>query len=164
MSVVVIVDVVSLTRADRRLLEELKLRVSAVELFREREGRLPEESELRLIWSGLPERDSSYVRYDYHISKTEVPMPRRGGPVVWPASGGWALWVWLGESSEFYTSWDRRYSVEQSLPWFAIEGWWLFSPVIAVLLLVAPQSLRKKKMPNQVPEPTSGLAPGRGSS
>jgi hypothetical protein len=156
MSFVIMVDLVALSRADRRVFEDLKLRVAAVERFQERSGRLPEEKELTQLWDELPNSGRSY---NFYLSRGDIPRPR--GKIIWPTSGGWAVWVWLGELSEYYTSWDRHFSQSQPMSWFAIEGWLLFSPLIAVFFLFMPHLARKKKKPNQTSEPTAPS--GRGS-
>ncbi len=145
-SFLIILDLVTLAREDRKLLEEFKLRVDAVEQFEAHFGRLPEEQDLPQLWSTFQNAPGN----DFHISTVgDIPWPRRGGRILWPASGGWVLWDWLGESSEYYTSWNRHYSLNQSMSWFAIEGWYLFSPLLAVFFIFVPYLTRKKE-PNRV--------------
>jgi hypothetical protein len=129
---------------NRLVLADMQDRVSAIEGFQSREGRLPTAGELASMSQTLPVR---YLQYDYEL------QTRPGGgidsdyPQGWPASGGWILSFWRGEWTEYYSSWDRHYTLADQLSWWAFSwpGVVGFGIAAGLLLLCRSPLLRGPK-------------------
>ena len=103
---------------NRRTLADMQERIAAIEAFQSKEARLPSDEELARIDQGLPVRDS---RFNYWLDTTPYRVAQPGYPQGWPASGGWVLRLWRGEWEEYYSSWDRHYTLGDQLSWWAFS-------------------------------------------
>ena len=138
LTAVVYTDIVDIYSADKKLLAEMKLRVAAVREFQVSRGRLPEDDEINEIWSKLPKGKGVFYRLQ---TIGHVEIPRGGKEVTLSGKGDWVVSVWMGEHSEYYSSWDDHYSPTQPWSWYNVEGPMLFSPLIAMILFVVPRGV-----------------------
>ena len=118
---------------NRLVLADMQDRVTAIEAFQSREARLPSAGELASISQTLPVR---YFQYDYQLDTTAGGGVDSGYPQGWPASGGWVLWFWRGEWAEYYSSWDRHYTLGDQLSWWAFSWPGILGFAIAAGLLL----------------------------
>jgi hypothetical protein len=114
------------TARNRMLLADMRDRVDAVRAFQSKEGRLPSESEVASISRELPWRSDDYPYYIYTAPDQFRDSRFQSEP---PASGGWVLAFWRGESHAYYCSWDDYYNLSDelsvwsySITWFAALG------------------------------------------
>jgi hypothetical protein len=139
---------------NKNLLADMQDCVRAIKEFEKKFGRLPTEEELGKIEDSLPRSYS--LRYGFRFG---VPPSQRdmSYPKARPESEGWMIWYWRGEWSEYYSSWDDHYSLEEQASWWGFCGPLLFAPVIAVGFF-ALRSLRvlRKEGPNKPPQTTPG--------
>jgi hypothetical protein len=131
---------------NRSILADMQDRVAAIEEFERKEARLPSETELSEISERLPTR---YFRYDYQLDTRSGGAIDAGYPTGWPVSGGWVLWFWRGEWAEYYSSWDRHYTLSEQLSWWAFS-WPSVSALAAAVALVLLNQLRVFRAREQV--------------
>jgi hypothetical protein len=118
LSLIVVAAGLKQVAKNRLVLADMQDRVTAIEAFQSREARLPSVDELASISQALPVR---YFDYDYQLDTTADGGVDSGYPRGWPASGGWVLWFWRGEWAEYYSSWDRHYTLVDQLSWWAFS-------------------------------------------
>ncbi len=121
----------SQVQKNKMLLADMKDVVTAINSFKEKVGRLPTDDELSKIEDSLPRRYS--LRYDFNFG----PPPSQPGE-DYPEkalNGGWIIWYWRGEWSEFYSSWDNHYSLEDQVSPSSFYGPFIWAPVASVIFL-----------------------------
>jgi hypothetical protein len=137
LSLIVVAAGANQVAKNRRVLADMEDRVAAIEALQSREARLPSTDELASISQTLPVR---YFQYDYHLDTTAGGGADPSYPQGWPASGGWVLWFWRGEWAEYYSSWDRHYTLGDQLSWWAFCWPGIIGFAIAAGLLVLSRS------------------------
>ena len=139
---------------NKKLLADMQDCVREVREFEKKFGSLPTEEELGKIEDSLPRRYS--LRYGFRFGAPPS-QPGMIYPKAKPESEGWMIWYWRGEWSEYYSSWDDHYSLEEQASWWGFCGPLLFAPVISAGFL-ALRSLRvlRKQGPNKSAHPTAG--------
>jgi len=129
-------------------LADMNDRVGAVEKFEIKNNRPPTKEELPNVLAGLPVR---YFANGYELAATpeDCPITIPGG---WPKTPGWVLYFWRGEWYEYYTSWNKHYTLAEDATWWGFCGPMLFCPVAAALfvgLSFLPVLKRRKVRPTQ---------------
>lgn len=124
------------------VLADMKDRVQAVRDFQRQNARFPDKEELAHLSRALPVR---YHLYDYYLSFSPLSGDREY-PKGWPSAGGWVLCFWRGEWSEYYSSWDDRYSLSVQLTAWDDYGFALSVSIVLFLLSRMP-FLRKTNIP-----------------
>jgi hypothetical protein len=110
---------------------DMKDRVAAVEKFESKNNRPPSKEELPSVLAGLPVRYSE-TQYKFASTPDYCPIKVPGG---WPNTSGWILYFWRGEWYEYYTSWNKHYTLAEQATWWGFCGPMLFCPVAAVLFI-----------------------------
>ena len=110
---------------DKRFIEDkIKPRVAFVDSFKKLNGRLPSQHEFK-IWqhsflyhdcqtkpftdSLIREIDSCEMDGEYIRSENDIPDELKPLPKNIDWSKNYALYIWRGEWSEYYTSWNNHY-------------------------------------------------------
>jgi len=128
---------------NRLVLADMQDRVAAVEKFESKSNRLPTREEFPGLLTDLPVRNHAY-NYEFASSSNDCPFNVPGG---WPQTSGWAIYFWRGEWEEFYTSWNKHYTLTEQSTWWGFCGPLLFCPVAAVCFIAASflPVLRKRR-------------------
>jgi hypothetical protein len=132
-------------RKNRLELADMQDRVAAVEKFELKNNRPPSKEEFQSVIAGLPVRYS--VNYKFAPTPADCQITVPGG---WPKTTGWVIYYWRGEWYEYYTSWDKHYTLAQEATWWGFCGQVLFSPVVAGMFIglsFLPSFRRKKLCP-----------------
>ena len=127
------------------LLADMRDVVAAIKSFQQRSGRLPTDAELSKIEDALPRRYP--LKYDFCFG---APPSQPGENYPSEAkNGGWMIWYWRGEWSEFYSSWDDHYSLEDQADFWRFCGPLIWAPPTAAAFFVLGfiPRLRRKAVP-----------------
>jgi hypothetical protein len=116
---------------NRLELADMRDRVAVVEKFELKNNRPPSKKEFQDLLVGLPVR---YFAETYEFASTEAECPVNA-PGGWPKTPGWTIYFWRGEWYEYYTSWNKHYTLEEQSTWWRFCGPFLFCPIAAALLL-----------------------------
>lgn len=111
-------------------LADMKDRVAAVEKFEFKNNRLPTKDEFPSLLIGLPVRYAEV--YEIASTSRDCPFEVAGG---WPNTPGWVIYFWRGEWYDYYTSWNKHYTLAEQATWWGFCGPMLFCPVAAVLFI-----------------------------
>jgi hypothetical protein len=104
---------------NKTVLADMKDRVSAVQAFASKEGRLPDRKEFTNLIASLPVR---FTTFDYQLSDARETTPVKiEGLQTWP-KGGWVLYFWRGEWFEWYSSWNDHYSLADQVTIWSFGG------------------------------------------
>ena len=116
-------------RKNQMLLSDMQDMVHAIQSFKSKTMRLPNEDELSKIEDSIPRRYS--LRYHFHFgvppSQPDDKYPKE------PKDGGWILWYWRGEWSEYYSSWNDHYSLKDQLSPSDFYGPLIWAPIISTV-------------------------------
>jgi hypothetical protein len=132
----------SQVQKNKMLLADMKDAVTAIKQFKEKTGHLPTDHELSKIEDSLPRRYS--LRYNFSFG----PPPSQPGQ-NYPEKAlndGWIISYWRGEWSEYYSSWDNHYSLEDQLSPSDFYGPFIWAPVASLMFfsLAFLPAFRKK--------------------
>ncbi len=108
---------------NKMILADMRDCVRAIQEFDKKSGRLPTDSELKVIAESVPQRYLS--GHSYYFS---TPPVHTGGE----NKKGWMIEVWRSEWAETYTSWNNHFSVEEGASWWGFCGPLLFTPIGAM--------------------------------
>ena len=142
---------------NKKLLADMQDCVRAIKDFEKKSGWLPTQEELGKIEDSLPRRYS--LRYGFRFGAPPS-QPDMSYPKDRPLSEGWMIWYWRGEWSEYYSSWDDHYSLDEQASWRGFCGPLLFAPLVAAAFLALRMipALRKEE-PNQTLQRTPDTKP-----
>jgi hypothetical protein len=118
-------------RKNKIALSDMQAVVQRIREFKTRAGRLPTEEELHHL-------GASGFRFGA--------PPRGSAPELHAQPGGWIIWYWRGEWSEYYTSWDDHYSLEEGISLMSFCGPFFFLPAAAALCLVLSFALKSEPL------------------
>ena len=91
------------------LLTDVRSIVAAIYAFKQTNDRLPTVSELSTLEDSVPRRYPLKYNFKFGVPPSQ---PGENYPTQLKA-GEWIIWYWRGEWSEYYSSWDNHYSLEE---------------------------------------------------
>jgi len=142
---------------NRLELADMQDRVTAVEKFELKNYRAPTKEELHGLFTGLPVRHIANDEYDLASTPRDCPFEVPGG---WPDTPGWVIYFWRGEWYEYYSSWNKHYTLTEQASWWGFCGPMLFCPLAAAIFIgtsFLPAVRRKRPAVKNAPHPVVQL-------